>query len=65
VRGPQPMPCTATWVAHGMGCVCIAGFEFPNEASDVVDEDSEHFFDVYSEEFFGLYSDVYFDCETP
>jgi len=35
----------------------FADCELPDEASDVIDEDSEHFFDVYS--------DVYFDCETP
>jgi len=37
----------------------------PDETSDVVDEDSELFFDVYSKEFFDVCSDVCFDCETP
>jgi len=40
----------------------------PDEASDVVEVDSEHFFDVYSAdplEFSDVHSDVYFDCETP
>jgi len=43
----------------------FADCAMPDEASDVVDVDSEHLFDVYSEEFFDVYSDVYFDCETP
>jgi len=43
----------------------FAGCELPDEAGDVVDENSEHFFDVYSEEFFDADSDVYFDCENP
>jgi len=39
----------------------FADCEIPDEASDAVDEDPEHFFfffDVYSEEFSDVYSDV-------
>jgi len=43
----------------------FADCEMPDEASDVVDEDSEHFFNVYSEEFSDVYSDVYINCATP
>jgi len=46
-------------------CLLIVTHKLPGGASDVVDEGSEHFFDVFSDGFFDVYSDVYFDCETP